>query len=110
MVSSKQTAFIKGKQILEEPLIVNEVVDSCKWKKNLMMFKVDLEKAYDSLSWDFLYKTMTFMGFSENWCNLIRACFQNVRSYVLLNGSTTKKFSLKRGLRLGDLCLHFYSF
>lgn len=51
IVSPKQFAFIKGRQILNGPLMVNEILG---WLKNRKMksivFKVDFDKAYDSIS------------------------------------------------------------
>ncbi|KEH34516.1 hypothetical protein MTR_3g467670 [Medicago truncatula] len=44
------SAFVKNRQILDEILIANEVVDECrKFQKDLMLFKLDFEKAYDSM-------------------------------------------------------------
>ena len=51
VVSLEQSAFVKGKQILDGPFLLNEVVAWRKSSKNsLLLFKVDFEKAYDSLS------------------------------------------------------------
>ncbi|PNX60849.1 cysteine-rich receptor-like protein kinase, partial [Trifolium pratense] len=50
VISESQTAFVKDRQILDGILIANEVVDDArKAKKELMLFKVDFEKAYDSV-------------------------------------------------------------
>lgn len=54
VVSCEQIAFIKGIGFLDGPLIVIEVLDLYKKKnKKFMVFKVDFEKAFDSISWDF---------------------------------------------------------
>ncbi|GJX14125.1 cytochrome P450 [Tanacetum coccineum] len=56
VVGEAQMAFIKGRQIVDGPLIVNEIITwAKKHKKRLMLHKVDFEKAFDSLSWPFLY-------------------------------------------------------
>jgi hypothetical protein len=50
VISEIQTAFVNDRQILDGILIANEVVDEArKTKKELMLFKVDFEKAYDSV-------------------------------------------------------------
>ncbi|MCI94610.1 cysteine-rich receptor-like protein kinase [Trifolium medium] len=50
VISESQTSFVKDRQILDGILIANEVVDEARRdKKELMLFKVDFEKAYDSV-------------------------------------------------------------
>jgi hypothetical protein len=50
VVSDCQTAFVRGKQILDGILVANEVVDEARrLKKEMLLFKVDFEKAYDSV-------------------------------------------------------------
>jgi hypothetical protein len=59
VISYAQSAFIKGRQILDGILVANEVVDEArKCKKELILFKVDLEKAYDSIDWNYLDEVM----------------------------------------------------
>lgn len=64
VVSEVQPAFVKNRQILDEILIANEVVDEArKSKKDLMLFKVDFEKGYDSVDWGYLDEVMGSMFF-----------------------------------------------
>nr|GEW55415.1 RNA-directed DNA polymerase, eukaryota, reverse transcriptase zinc-binding domain protein [Tanacetum cinerariifolium] len=63
-----QSAFIKERNILDGPPILNEVLA---WhhqrKKEIMVFKVDFEKAFDSLRWDFLDLILDKLGFGFKW-------------------------------------------
>ncbi|RVW55706.1 LINE-1 retrotransposable element ORF2 protein [Vitis vinifera] len=55
VVSTTQNAFVEGRQILDAALIANEVIDSLmKRKESGVLCKLDLEKAYDRINWDFL--------------------------------------------------------
>ena len=56
VISKSQNAFVEGRQILDIVLIANEIVDSTlRRKKCGLVYKLDIEKAYDSISWEFLY-------------------------------------------------------
>ncbi|XP_071729330.1 secreted RxLR effector protein 78-like [Rutidosis leptorrhynchoides] len=88
---------------MDGPLMLSETIEWYKKKrKKLLIFKIDFEKTYDSVSWDFLIAMMLKMGFSRNWCNWILMCLSSARTSILINGSPTKEFPLKRGLRQGD--------
>ena len=68
VVSSDQNAFVMDRQILDASLIANEVIDS--WKKRGekgLICKLDIEKAYDSVNWQFLMRVMQKMGFGVKW-------------------------------------------
>lgn len=67
-----------------------------------MIFEVDFEKAYDSLSWEYLDRIMFFLGFPDKWRNWITACMVSWRSSVVLSESPNDEFTLERGLRQGD--------
>lgn len=83
--------------------MVNEVIEWYKKKKKkCMLFKVDFDKAYDLVSWEYLFKMMEYMGFNTKWIQWIRSCLVSSRTLVLVNGSPTKEFSHQRGHRQGD--------
>ncbi|PNY14389.1 cysteine-rich receptor-like protein kinase [Trifolium pratense] len=68
VISESRTAFVKNRQILDGILIANEVVDEArKSKKDLLLFKVDFEKAYDSVDWGYLDAVMGRMSFPTLW-------------------------------------------
>ncbi|GAU10186.1 hypothetical protein TSUD_420150, partial [Trifolium subterraneum] len=103
VISGSQTAFVKNRQILDGILVANEVVDEArKFRKELMLFKVDFEKAYDSVDWGYLDDVMGRMSFPTLWRKWIKECVCTATASVLVNGSPTDEFPLKRGLRQGD--------
>jgi len=77
VISDAQSAFVKGRQILDGILVANEVVDQAKnLKKDLLLFKVDFEKAYDLVDWNYLDEVMGKMSFPILWRKWIsRMCY-----------------------------------
>ncbi|GJS65193.1 putative RNA-directed DNA polymerase, eukaryota, reverse transcriptase zinc-binding domain protein [Tanacetum coccineum] len=67
-----------------------------------MMFKVNFENAYDTVSWKFLDHMLSGLGFGSKWRRWIQLCLQTSRSHVLVNGSPSAEFLISRGLRQGD--------
>ena len=103
LIDERQSAFIKGRHILHGILILNEVVEEAmRSKKPAMIFKVDFEKAYDSVSWSFLDYMLLRLGFCQKWRRWISACLHSATISVLINGSPSKEFNPSRGLRQGD--------
>lgn len=103
LISEEQSAFIANRSILDGPLILNEVLSWLnKLKKRGMIFKVDIEKAYDSLNWGFLDSVMEQMNFPDRWRKWVSAILSASRASVLVNGSPTREFKCFRGLRQGD--------
>ncbi|GJZ52405.1 putative RNA-directed DNA polymerase, eukaryota, reverse transcriptase zinc-binding domain protein, partial [Tanacetum coccineum] len=103
LIGETQMAFIKVRQIIDGPLMINEIISwEKKERKRLLLFKVDIEKAFDSLNWNFLISVMSQMGFSLKWINWIISCLNSSYASVLINGIPTKEFKLERGLRQGD--------
>jgi len=102
VVSESQSAFVKGKQILDAILIENEVIDEARrLKKELLLFKVDFEKAYDSVDLEYLDSVMAKMNFPALWRKWISEFVGTATASVLVNGCPTDEFPIERGLRQG---------
>jgi hypothetical protein len=70
LISRNQSAFIKGRLLVDGVLTINEVVDYAKRaKKKCLILKVDFEKAYDSVNWKFLEYMLRRFGFTKNGLN-----------------------------------------
>lgn len=63
---------------------------------------MDFEKAYDSVSWEFLDYMLGSMGFNMTWRKWIQECLGSSSVSVLVNGSPLEEFSVSKGLRQGD--------
>nr|GEX99612.1 RNA-directed DNA polymerase, eukaryota [Tanacetum cinerariifolium] len=103
IVSEVQSAFVADRQILDGPFILNEIMQWCKRKKKqTLVFKVDFEKAYDSVRWDFLDDILGKFGFGEKWRRWIQGCLKSSRGSIIINGSPTDDFQFSKGLKQGD--------
>lgn len=66
IIDERQSAFLEGRHLLHSMVIANEVVDEArKGQKSCIVFKVDYEKTYDSVSWDFMLYMLRRMGFGS---------------------------------------------
>nr|KAJ0217272.1 hypothetical protein LSAT_V11C300123850 [Lactuca sativa] len=74
---------------------------------NFFLFKVDFEKAFDSINWSFLDLIMEQTGFRITWRLWIRGCLQSARASVIVKGSPICEFPLSKGVRQGDPCSYF---
>ncbi|GJU55522.1 RNA-directed DNA polymerase, eukaryota [Tanacetum coccineum] len=73
-----------------------------KKKKQTLLFKVDFEKAYDSVRWDFLDDVLGKFGFGDKWRKWIQCCLHSSKGSIIINGSPTDEFQFGRGLKQGD--------
>ncbi|GKV29684.1 hypothetical protein SLEP1_g38589 [Rubroshorea leprosula] len=103
VIGEQQMAFIEGRQLVEGAVIANEILDEVKKKKKKgFLFKVDFEKAYDKVSWDFIDYMMMRMGFCATWREWIQECLNSSSVSILINGSPTNQFPVNKGIRQGD--------
>jgi hypothetical protein len=103
IISKNQSAFIKGRHLADGVVVANEVIDLAKRsKKECLVFKVDFEKAYDSVSWTFLDYMLRSVGFGDKWRAWMKTCVCNGKLSVLVNGSPTEEVNISRGLKQGD--------
>ncbi|RVW69397.1 LINE-1 retrotransposable element ORF2 protein [Vitis vinifera] len=84
-------------------LIANEIVDERRRSgEEGVVFKIDFEKAYDHVKWDFLDHVLEKKGFSPRWRKWMSGCLSSVSFAILVNGSAKGWVKASRGLRQGD--------
>lgn len=83
--------------------MINELYSwAKKIKKRILLFKVDFDKAFDSINWEYLDSILTRMGFGSKWCLWIRGCLNSSHASVNVDGSPTNEFKISKGVRQGD--------
>ncbi|KAL5567832.1 hypothetical protein UlMin_024407 [Ulmus minor] len=102
-ISMAQGAFVHNRQILDVVLVASEAVeDYRKRKKKGVIFKVDFEKVYDHVNWDFLDLVLEKKGFGARWRSWMRGCISSANFSIMINGKPRGRFGASRGLRQGD--------
>ena len=108
LVAPSQTAFIKGRYIVDGVVMLHEVVHELHSKKMQgVLFKIDFEKAYDSISWDFVEEVLTRKGFDHKLKHWIMSTIKEGKVCININGENGPYFKTHRGLRQGIICPRF---
>lgn len=103
LISSSQSAFLKGRLLLDAFVAASELV-AWGFKEIVegVAVKVNFKKAYDRVNQSFSFKILKLWGFNAKWCRWIGECICNAKVAVLVNGTGTNWIKTKRGVRQGD--------
>ncbi|KAM2248332.1 hypothetical protein ACFX1S_003356 [Malus domestica] len=78
VISPNQSAFVGGRQIYDNILLVHELLHSIKQGNedgiNYMALKLDMGKAYDRVEWPFLNVMLHKLGFGDLFCQWVMEC------------------------------------
>nr|CAD1826001.1 unnamed protein product [Ananas comosus var. bracteatus] len=96
LVNPFQTAFIKGRHILDNfysaHILIHHLHSS---KHKAALLKIDFERAFDHINWDFLFQLLSARGFGTKWIDWIKGLLLSTSSAVLLNGTPGSSFVCK---------------
>ena len=103
IISDCQTGFINGRYISDSTRLIYDLLNATEYKNitGLLML-IDFEKAFDSLSWRFLYRALEFFGYGQNFLKWIKLFNTDVTAYVVQCGFLSKPIKIGRGCRQGD--------
>ncbi|XP_071714436.1 uncharacterized protein [Rutidosis leptorrhynchoides] len=104
IVDENQSAFIPGRQISDNILLSQELMRNYHKKVGppKCAFKIDVQKAYDSVEWPFLRSCLLYFGFHPMMVWWIMNCVTSTSFTINVNGDHVGYFKGKRGLRQGD--------
>ena len=98
-----QTGFINGRYISDSTRLIYDLLNATE-KKDIagLIMLIDFEKAFDSLSWRFLYKALEFFGHGKNFLKWIKLFNTDITAYVIQCGFPSKPIKISRSCRQGD--------
>ncbi|GJX80283.1 uncharacterized protein Tco_0328432 [Tanacetum coccineum] len=104
LVSINQSAFVPGRRISDNILLTQELMHNYHLDRGppRCAFKVDIQKAYDTVDWKFLKKILIGFRFHSRMVSCIMECVTSTSFSVSINGSLYGFFKGKRGLHQGD--------
>nr|CAD1828004.1 unnamed protein product [Ananas comosus var. bracteatus] len=103
LINPFQAAFIKGRNILNNFLTAHILVHHLhSSKQQAALLKIDFDRAFDHINWNFLFELFQARGFGQRRIHWIFSLLQSSSAAVLLNGTAGLQFTCKRGLRQGD--------
>lgn len=104
LILPNQTAFVQGRLLVENTVLAAEVVQGYHRNKGAkrIAIKVDIAKAFDTISWDFIFTCLASIGLPPLYIRWLRACVCTPSFTVGYNGTVQGYFKSTRGLRQGD--------
>jgi hypothetical protein len=103
LIHVNQYGFIKNRSIQDCLAWSLEFLLLCnKSRKELVILKLDFEKAFDIIEHEFMLQIMRHKGFGTKWLHWMSLIFNSGTSSILLNGVRGKVFHCRRGVRQGD--------
>ena len=103
LFSVQQNAFIKKRNIMDGIMSLHELMNHTHVKKHVgIVLKLDFEKAYDKVNWDFLINCHKVRGFCDIWCSWICQTLHNGSMAVKINDEMGPYFRSAKGVRQGD--------
>ncbi len=103
LIHENQKGFLKNRYIGENTRLVYDLMQLME-EKNLpgLLLLIDFEKAFDSVSWNFIDKTLAFFNFGPTLRNLVKLLYRDAKLCVIQHGIFSEFFAIGRGVRQGD--------
>ena len=102
VIGISQTCSIKGRSIFDNIHLIRNVIDYIEQKNiGACFISLDQEKAFDRVSWPYMYKVLESFGFDNKFIHWIKVIYADISSSVIVNGHISEPFVLERSVRQG---------
>ena len=103
IINVNQSGFMANRSTADCLRLIYDILyTSLKLKKPGILLLIDFEKAFDSVAWSFIKKSLIYFNFKNDIIKWIETFYKNIKSTVIVNNTPTPWFSIERGCRQGD--------
>ena len=102
LIDADQVGYMKNRYIGENIRILSDLIKFAEIEDiEAYIAQIDFEKAFDSIEWPFLLKTLESFNFGPHFVRWIRIIYTNIQSCIGNNGYYSTTFKLSRSIRQG---------
>ena len=102
LINGDQTGFLKGRYIGENINRILTIMENTEIDETPgLIASIDFEKAFDSLEWSFINRTLSAFNFGHSIISWVKTLYNETESCILNNGWAGQRFTLERGVRQG---------
>ena len=95
IINDDQTAYINDPVMGHNIRLVSDVIDYYDMlNKSRILLAIDFHKAFDSIEWNFLYKTLKSLNFGPTFINWSRSIYNCPEACVKNNGYLSEVFQI----------------
>ena len=103
IIKKSQSGFLSGRNIAESTRLIYDIMHFTEVKNiDGILLLIDFEKAFDSLSWNFMYNVLSYFGFDDQLIDWIKLFNKDVEARICQSGILSYPIVIKRGCRQGD--------
>merc|ERR1711891_118800 len=104
LIGIEQKAYLSENNIGSVIINIINMIDFCnKKQKEALILLVDFQKAFDSITHNFIDNTLKIFGFGESIRKWVRLFFNKREATILLGGHLSKRILLEQGVPQGDV-------
>ena len=102
IVNVDQTCSVPGRSIIDNCHLIRNIIDYAGQKEiESILVSLDLEKAFDKISHEYLFTVLDVFGFGSDFIKWIKLLYSDVSASVIVNGHISQSFPYTRGVRQG---------
>lgn len=98
-----QCGFRKGRGVQDNIFTLKQLIEKYTDDDNIYVAFIDIEKAFDCVPRDWIWKCLSKRGINSKLKNAIASIYRRTRNYVRVGGMQSEEFLTKEGLRQGGV-------